>query len=262
MLALYHAINSVCAQKVRLVLAERQLVFEDHLMRLDGDQHEPSYLALNPNGVVPTLVHNDNVILESTVICHYLDEAFAGRKLMPRHPLESARVRTVEKLVDEHIHDACIVLTFAIAFRQQILQKPVAEREASFGRSPIRGRAQFKRDIVRDGLKSTHAQEAVEDMSRLVSVIDGALQHGPCIGGADWSLGDAAAIPYILRLELLGLSGMWAASPRVTAWWQDMRARQSTSDAIFSRMGKSNWAPFQGIAEDPWPQVRTLLMNG
>ena len=58
MLELYHSINSVCAQKVRVVLAEKGLEYGDRLMTLRGDQFDPEYMQLNPNAVVPTLVHD------------------------------------------------------------------------------------------------------------------------------------------------------------------------------------------------------------
>ena len=58
LLELYHSINSVCAQKVRIALEEKGLTAKDHIMTLRGDQYEPAYLKLNPNGVVPTLIHD------------------------------------------------------------------------------------------------------------------------------------------------------------------------------------------------------------
>ena len=48
MLELYHNINSVCAQKVRIALKEKRQEPEDHIMTLRGDQYEPTYLRLNP----------------------------------------------------------------------------------------------------------------------------------------------------------------------------------------------------------------------
>ncbi|MBM3487798.1 MAG: hypothetical protein FJX67_14390 [Alphaproteobacteria bacterium] len=77
MLALYHTNISVCAQKVRLVLAEKALAWESRVVDLiAGAQTWPDYVALNPKGVVPTLVHDGRPIVESTVICEYLDDAF------------------------------------------------------------------------------------------------------------------------------------------------------------------------------------------
>jgi glutathione S-transferase len=69
-LELYHNINSVCAQKVRIALQEKGEVATEHLLTLRGDQNDPAYLKLNPNGVVPTLVHEGNVITESSLILY------------------------------------------------------------------------------------------------------------------------------------------------------------------------------------------------
>ena len=80
MLTLYHGRTSVCSLKVRLALAEKGVDFESRLLTLRGDQYDPAYMKLNPNGVVPTLVHDDKVVIESTVIMHYVDECFPGRR--------------------------------------------------------------------------------------------------------------------------------------------------------------------------------------
>lgn len=56
---LYNAPQSTCSQKVRLTLAEKGLAFKEYRLKLfAGDQLRPEYLALNPNGVVPTVVHD------------------------------------------------------------------------------------------------------------------------------------------------------------------------------------------------------------
>src|SRR3982751_2460387 len=117
MLELYHSVNSVCAQKVRIVLAEKGLEYREHLMTLRGDQFDSQYMKLNPNAVVPTLIHDGRTIIESSVILYYLDEAFPAPPLMPKDPYERAKVRMVNKLVDEYVHNACVILTFGTAFR-------------------------------------------------------------------------------------------------------------------------------------------------
>jgi glutathione S-transferase len=72
---LYNAPQSTCSQRVRFVLNAKQLPFEEKkLDLLTGDQLEPGYLALNPNGVVPTLDHDGEIVTDSSVIIEYLDE--------------------------------------------------------------------------------------------------------------------------------------------------------------------------------------------
>ena len=80
MLELYNNTNSVCAQKVRLALTEKGLQAREHMLKLQGDQFDPAYLKLNPNGVVPTLVHDGQPITESAVILYYLEDAFPHRR--------------------------------------------------------------------------------------------------------------------------------------------------------------------------------------
>jgi glutathione S-transferase len=71
MLELYNNTNAVCAQKVRLGLTEKGLQAKEHMLKLQGDQFDPAYPKLNPNGVVPTLVHDGQPITESAVILYY-----------------------------------------------------------------------------------------------------------------------------------------------------------------------------------------------
>ena len=122
MIELYHSINSVCAQKVRIALQEKGRQAKDHIMTLRGDQYEPAYLKLNPSGVVPTLIHDGVPITESALILYYVDDAFPEPPLMPKEPLPRHRVRMYNKLIDEYVHNSCTILTFATAFRPAFLK--------------------------------------------------------------------------------------------------------------------------------------------
>jgi len=74
MITLYHGLASTCSEKVRMCLYENGMGFGSRLLNLQKfEQHDPEYLALNPNGVVPTLVHNGRPIIESSIIIEYLD---------------------------------------------------------------------------------------------------------------------------------------------------------------------------------------------
>jgi ganglioside-induced differentiation-associated protein 1 len=92
MIELYHHGSSVCAAKVRFVLAEKDVAWTGHYVDiLKGDQFDPSYLKLNAKAVVPTLVHDGVVVPESSVICEYLDEVFCRPAVAARR-----RARTRE----------------------------------------------------------------------------------------------------------------------------------------------------------------------
>src|SRR5882672_4241875 len=133
MLYLYHATPSVCAIKVRIVLSEKTLPWDGKILDLlRGDQFQPEYRKLNPNAVVPTLVHDGHTIIESTVIIEYLDEAFPTPALMFADPYHRAVARHWMKKIDDYLHGACAALTFAIAFRRLLLKKTPEELEARF----------------------------------------------------------------------------------------------------------------------------------
>jgi glutathione S-transferase len=259
MLELYHNINSVCAQKIRIALAEKGLEAKEHLMTLRGDQFDPAYMKLNSNAVVPTLVHDGQIITESSIILYYLDDAFPEKPLLPKAPLDRTKVRMFNKFIDEYLHNSCMILTFATAFRPAFLRMSPQDREAQFARSPIRKRAEYKRDVVAHGLESKYVREALDDHERLLGWIDDAMAVGPYLAGETFSNADVATIPYVLRLELLQLSRLWDRRPAIGAWWERVRGRPSVEQAISKRMTESDWAPFKSIEPDPWPKVRDLL---
>src|SRR5271169_1823554 len=137
MLYLYQGSTSVCSVKVRLVLVEKGLEFVGETLDLQrGDQHRPEYAKLNPNEVVPTLIHDGKVVIESTLIIEYLDEAFPEPPLMPHAPHARALARLWMKKIDDPQHRACSTVTFAIAFRPIWLKRSKEELEAKLAAMP------------------------------------------------------------------------------------------------------------------------------
>jgi glutathione S-transferase len=258
-LELYHNINSVCAQKVRIALEEKGEKAKEHLLTLRGDQFDPAYLKLNPSGVVPTVVHDGKVIVESALILYYLDEAFPDRPLMPREPQLRHRVRLYNKLIDEYLHNSCMILTFATAFRPNFLKLPREAWLAEVNKSPLKRRAEYKRSVIEHGLDSEFVSDAIGQHMKLLSLMDHSLQSGSYLAGDSFSNADCAVIPYILRLDLLKLGGMRDRFPAVDDWWARTRERPSVKAAIFERMSEADWAPFRNLAPDPWPKVEALL---
>src|SRR5712664_2893358 len=111
---LYNAPQSTCSQRVRFVLNAKGLPFEEKkLDLLAGDQLKPDYLALNPNGVVPTLDHDGSIAIDSSVIIEYLDEiAPAPASFTPRDPVARAHMRSLMRFIDEMPAAAVRVPTF------------------------------------------------------------------------------------------------------------------------------------------------------
>lgn len=258
MLELYHGTTSVCAQKVRLTLAEKGLAWQSHLMALNGDQLDPAYLKLNPNGVVPTLVHDGNVIVESTVIMHYLDDVFPTPPLMPHGALDRTRAHLFKKLMDEYIHPACIVYTFATANRAPLASLSQEQRDNQLAMMPLQRQAEYKRAGIEEGIPSAKGREATKSFEKLLKWIDDAAAKGPWLAGAEFSLADIAATPYMVRLEMLKLSRLWEHKLAVAQWWQRVKSRPSYKTAITDWLRPEDMARYEKMA-DPWTDVSRNL---
>lgn len=106
-LTLYSYWRSSAAYRVRIALHLKGLEFKIvpvHLVRNGGEQHNPFYLSVNPQGLVPVLIHGERVLNQSMAICEYLDEVFPGDPLLPEDPAARARVRSLALQVACEIH--------------------------------------------------------------------------------------------------------------------------------------------------------------
>lgn len=229
MLILYQNPTAVSATKVRLVLAEKNLEWEACNLDLRaGDQHKPDYLKLNPGGVVPTLVHDDRVLSESSIIMLYLDEAFPGNALQPPDAWERARMRLWMKRVDEVLHPGNVTLIYALQHRQSIARLSGAERDAYYARIPDPIVRQRQRQAIELGTDAPDIATALAGFHRVFAQMEEALTADPWLAGPRWSIADAAMTPYADRAESFGFFTVWGASrPRVTEWCSRIRARPS-----------------------------------
>jgi glutathione S-transferase len=186
MLTLYHGRTSVCSIKARLALAEKGVDWDGKLLTLRGDQFDPAYMKLNPNAVVPTLVHDGKVIIESTVIMHYVDEVFPGPSLLPSDPLQRSKLRLATKLMDEYVHVSCMTITFATANRASLARLTPQEMEAELAKAPDPKRSEIKRQVVAHGLDAPPVVEALRQQERLLDAIEQATQDAPYLAGQGW----------------------------------------------------------------------------
>ncbi|MFK7978097.1 MAG: glutathione S-transferase family protein [Halioglobus sp.] len=218
MLELYHNNMSVCAQKVRLVLREKGLTPKEHHMMLrNGDVHEPEYLALNPKGVVPTLVIDGQAIVESTIICEYLEEAYPKPALMPSDPLARARVRQWTIQPDAGLHAACGMLSVTVAWREQMLAAGGAQAKK---RPESAGASHHFRGMLEHGVDFIEVPPAVKLYDRAIAKMASTLSvGGPWLCGEHYTLADTAMLPYVCRLEDLSMDWFWDGERSVVGDW-------------------------------------------
>jgi glutathione S-transferase len=182
---------------------------------------------------VPTLVHDGGIVIESTLIIEYLDEAFPAPPLMPPDPHRRAFARLWMKKIDDYLHAACSTVTFATANRKALLRLPRAELEARFQRMPDPAYRERQRLAIAHGLEAPHVAAAVRQYDRYIGEMEGALRDVPYLAGTTYSLADAAATPYVNRAEMIGMDVLWTDHrPRVAAWLARVRERPSFEAAV------------------------------
>jgi glutathione S-transferase len=233
-LVLYHGLASTCSKKVRMCLFEKGLDFESHLLDLQKfEQHDPDYLRLNPNGVVPTLVHDGRPIVESSIIIQYLDDAFPDPPLLPADPYARARARLWLKFSDDVAYGAVGIPTWEKISRPVASKLSEKELEAVLARVPTDERRERWRKTATTGFsKEEHAQVAARAQQCFIR-IEAALEYGDWLNGSTFSLADIAMIPFIDRLRNLNpeLAGSpdW---PRLNGWYDRMSARPAFARAF------------------------------
>ena len=233
MLTLYHNDMSVCAAKVRTALAEKHLEWNGiHLDLRAGDTQKPEYRKRNPNAVVPTLVNDGRVVIESTVICEYVDDQWPDPPLKPADAFGRARMRLWTKQLDEGLHTAVATLSFCVAFRHQWLARPAEDREKWLAGLPQPERRQRLQSSLELGFNSPYFAPAFERYFKLFDDFEIALAQGPWLAGETFSLAEIAYAPYLARLRHLGFDALFERHPRVAEWSDRVRKRPSVIEGV------------------------------
>ena len=209
-----------------MCLAEKSLEFVS--VRLDGlrfEQYSPRFLAINPAGQVPVLVHDGRVITESTVINEYLDEVFPQPPLRPADPYLRARMRIWTKFVDEYFCPALTVLG-SHAARHSAGQIPKDELERVLSRIPLE---EVRRKWATIAGESYSEQELAEARRRLgvcVRRLDLALAQARWLAGEDYSLADIDVFSMAISLpRFVPEHASASLVPHLMRWHDAMRAR-------------------------------------
>ena len=196
MLKLYDYPDCPFCQKVRVVLAEKDLEYEKIFVDLrKGDQKLPDFLRLNPYGKVPVLVDEEEVIYDSTIINEYLEEEYPLPRLMPEDSQGRARVRMLEDYCDNSFIPPTTMLLTQIR----------------------------KTDAERDGQR---VEQAREELRRGLYFLRDRLGSQEYLVGREFTLADASFAPRIMVLGRLGIELEPALAP-VQAWIERIRMRPS-----------------------------------
>ena len=232
---------------------------------LKGEQFEPDYVKINPKSVVPSLIHDGNVILESTVIMEYLDLAFPEKRLTPKNPLEYVKTRYWTKALDELLHPACGTLTFASAHRH-IVRKNLSEKEleeflaSTPDHSVTVDWAGYKKQIVKFGFEAPGAADKVRLYDNYLKKMDEDLQETKWLAGDEFGLADVSLTPYVNRVAMMGMSGWWENRlPYLADWWTRIQEFPTFQSAILDWCPEDLTNDLLTFGSKSWPDVKRIV---
>lgn len=234
MLTLYHSVSSTCSQKVRLALAEKGIAWTGQVLDLRAlDQLKPEFLALNPAGMVPVLVHEGQVVTESMLINEYLDEVFPQMPLRPSDALGRARVREWTLYIATEPTWAIKAPSYQQNIRPALAGKHTdAEFAALAAQMPNRENAGRWVAAVTRGFTLAELATELARLAKTLERMQAALEKSTWLAGNMYTLADVDMAPFVHRLAALGEGAMIEARPRVADWYARIRSRPAFVAAI------------------------------
>jgi len=236
-LVLYDGAGVPSPRRVRICLLEKKLPFTVKWLNLGlMDQKRPDYLALNPTGLVPTLVHDGKAIYESNVINEYVDAIHPNPPLVPKDAYGQARMRMWFAFEND----------FAKPFRDCAYETLGKERLQSSGISPDKLRDEISKRTKNEAyirfatkVLTTPRDDALLAERHLVllekmDMMERQLADGrPWLCGDQFTLADIALGPRVDMFPIIGIPDIDQRFPHIGKFMERMKARPSWAASCF-----------------------------
>jgi glutathione S-transferase len=234
-----HFAGSSCSQKLRIFLNLKGIPWESHPIDLPGNENfRPWFLGINPRGLVPVLVHDGAVHIESNDIIQYLEQKFSTPKLIPAgHENEVAALLQHE----DDLHLDLRTLSFRFVFAPPGPPKS-AEALASYathGSGTVQGardrdkdtQIEFWQRAAKEGFSDERVRVSAQKFRTEFNALNQRLMQLPYLMGESLGVLDIAWFIYAYRLSLAGYP-LKRLHPRVAAWEEKLRARPEFAKEI------------------------------
>jgi glutathione S-transferase len=233
-LTLYHYWDSTCSMKVRFCLEEKGIAHEKKFVDLLAfDQLKPEYLTVNPNAVVPAIVHDGKSIIESTVINEYIEEVFSEVPLLPDDPVKRAAIRALVRIEDGKMHDAFRAPTFNLMIKPMFEKASDEEIDRVAATHPQKWIGEYWRKTIKSPVDTASVDSSFNDLRIVMKKLNLVLEDGrPWLGGSDVSLAECSFVSLVDRTEYLGRGDLFDEFSALKEWRSRLRARASYAKAI------------------------------
>ena len=219
-----------------MTLEEKALPWVSHHLNTRSGEHiTEEYFGINPNGVVPTLVHDGDVWIESNDIIRYLDERFPAPKLAPAGELEQARLAHWNRLAED-LHVPGVKVFMYCSFPLEKRRKSPAELERYRRLQSNRELLEFhSRNSSTESFTEQDRNEAASLLHEAFGQIDRQLGRYRWLAGDDFSLADITWIPLHFTLEKAGFP--FDQYDNVKAWSSAVAERPSFQKGVLQWFG-------------------------
>jgi GSH-dependent disulfide-bond oxidoreductase len=227
---LYHWEPNANSGKPMLALMEKGVAFNSHYLDLlNFDQHQPDYLAINPQGTIPAMTHGSLVLTESTAIMEYVDDAFAGPRLMPENAVDAWRIRWWMKFMDQWLAPSFSMFGWKFFLGPAARQRGDAELEAAIGRIPLPERQVAWRKAIYGLFSDEEMAESGRRIGVGIKMLEAALGQREWLASDAYSLADVNGfnLAYALPLSQPELSND-VVTPNIMRWLRAIYARPAT----------------------------------
>lgn len=234
-----HFAGSSCSQKLRIFLNLKGIPWQSHPIDLPGNENfQPWFLGINPRGLVPVLVDDGVVHIESNDIIQYLEQKFPAPKLIPAgHENEVAALLKHE----DDLHLDLRTLSFRFVFAPPGPPKPATALESyqANGAGTVQGLKDREKDIqiefwqraAKEGFTDERSRASAQKFRAEFDALDKRLAQQPYLMGNDLTVLDIAWFIYQHRLSLAGYP-FARLHPRVHAWAETLRSRPEFAKEI------------------------------
>ena len=235
MLKLYHAEPVANSLKALIALKEKGLEFQSIYIDLHKfEQHEPWFVAINPEGQVPVLDHDGFIVTHTTVINEYLEDAFTDAPaLRPADPQGKARMRYWNKFCDEHVMNYVSMHGWHRMVAIIARSVDVGEFERLMARIPLQEQREKWR-TARSGFSPADLANATRKIEVAVDKVEKQLAATPWLAGSMYTLADVNFFAYcgVSLQRMFPEMNLETRAPRLLDWLARVRARPGVKAAL------------------------------
>ena len=235
MLKLYHAEPVANSLKSLIPLHEKGLEFESRYVDLHKfEQHEPWFVAINPEGQVPVLDHDGFIVTHTTVINEYLEDAFPDAPpLRPRDAQGASRMRYWNKFIDEHVMNYVSMHGWHRMVGVIARGIDTGEFEKLVDRIPLHEQRE-KWKTARSGFSEADLANATRKIEVAVDKVEDQLSRTAWLAGEAFTLADVNFFSHcgMMVARMFPEMDVPKRAPRLIDWVERMRARPGVKAAL------------------------------